>query len=541
MRTQSTLLGNFDTYQESTARYGTNLRQTIAEWFVQDTWKLGHGLTIDYGGRFSWHTPQYPRYPGQQALMAFSRYNAAEAPVLYRPGVNSSGQRVGVDPLTGATVSQAFIGAFVSGTGNTAPGGVLSGDNTYPRGWMDQPPVSPSARVGIAWDPLGDGKTAVRAGAGMFYNLYWNDWSATGQRPPAQYTPITYYGNLSTLLQTSGTLAPSSTGSFDAKMKTPVQYNLSFGIQRDIGFSTVVDVSYVANLARNELWNYNINTLPYGARFLPQNQDPTNGRPLPDNFMVPYPGYSTITYYTNAGSHNYNGLLVSANRRLSKGLHFGVSYTFSKTLGYYTPPVYRPLRVWSYGLASTDQTHNLSINYAYTLPRASTLWNNGVVRHALDNWQLSGITTFVSGTPSGVSFTWTNGQDLVGGGDGQRVNVVSKAEVPRGERGLTRWFNAAAFAAPGPNDPGNAPRVVVRSPGVNIWDMSLSKRFPFRSEHRSVEFRWETYNTFNRTQYSGVNTAAQFNPQGQQVNAQFGQVTSTRLPRVMQGTLRFVF
>ena len=538
----STLLGNFDNYQESTARYGTNLRQSIIEWFIQDTWKVGHGLTIDYGVRFSWHTPQYPHYPGQQALLALSRYNAAQAPTLYRPALNAAGQRVGVDPLTGAVVSQAFIGDFVPGTGNTAPGGVLSGDNTYPRGWINQPAIAPAPRIGIAWDPFGDGKTAIRAGAAILYNMYWNDWSATGQRPPAQYTPITFYGNLSTLLQTSGTLAPSSTGSFDVNMKTPAQYNLTFGIQRDIGFGIVLDTSYVANLARHELWSYNIDTLPYGVRFLPQNQDPTNpGRPLPDNFLVPLPGYSSITYYADNGTHSYNGLLVSANRRLRRNLQLGVSYTWSKTIGYYAPPLYRPLRVWSYGLASTDQTHDMVINYAYDLPKASALWKNSVVSQVLDNWQLSGITTFASGTPLGVGFTWTNGQDLVGGGDGQRVNVTGKAELPHGSRSFTQFFKTSVFAAPGLNDPGNAPRVVVRGPGVNIWDMSLSKHFPLKNERRKLEFRWETYNTFNHTQYSGINTAAQFNPAGQQVNAQFGQVTSTRLPRVMQGTLRFVF
>src|SRR2546429_9507380 len=95
-----------------------------------------------------------------------------------------------------------------------------------------------------------------------------------------------------------------------------------------------------------------------------------------DNFMVPNPGYSTITYYTDAGTHSYNGLLVSLNRRMGKNLQLGAAYTWSKTIGYYTPPVYRPLRVWSYGLASTDQTHDMGIHYAYDLPKPSNLLKN---------------------------------------------------------------------------------------------------------------------------------------------------------------------
>ena len=121
--------------------------------------------------------------------------------------------------------------------------------------------------------------------------MYWNDWSATGQRPPAQDTPITYYGTLNTLLQSSGTLAPSSTGSFDINMKTPAQYNLTFGIQRDIGKSIVLDTSYVANLARHELWNYNLNNTALRRAVPGEKRRSNQWEPLPDNFMVPYPGY----------------------------------------------------------------------------------------------------------------------------------------------------------------------------------------------------------------------------------------------------------
>jgi len=81
----------------------------------------------------------------------------------------------------------------------------------------------------------------------------------------------------------------------------------------------------------------------------------------------------------------------------------------------------------------------------------------------------------------------------------------------------------------------------VRNPGVNNWDLALAKNFPIKSEKRYFELRWEAYNAFNHTQYSGLNTAARFDPAGNQTNALFGTVTSTRTPRVMQGSLRFTF
>ena len=293
---------------------------------------------------------------------------------------------------------------------------------------------------------------------------------------------------------------------------------------------------------------YNINTVPYGARFLAQNTDSTTGKPLPDNFFRPYPGYNNIAFYDDAYSSNYHALLVSLNRRFAKGLQIGVAYAYSKYMDPYTGisnqggsgiPVYRPLRQWSYGPDASDQTHNMSVNFTYEVPNASKMVQNRVVRYAFDGWTVSGIAQFVTGTPVAVGFTTTDGIDETGGGDGQHINVVGNGNA--NGHTFAHWFNTAAFARPGMNDPGNAGKYDARNPGVNNWDMALSKRFPLKNEKRYFQFRWEAYNAFNHTQYAALNATARFDPQGNQTNALFGTVTSTRTPRVMQGSLRFSF
>ena len=119
-------------------------------------------------------------------------------------------------------------------------------------------------------------------------------------------------------------------------------------------------------------------------------------------------------------------------------------------------------------------------------------------------------------------------------------NVVGNANSGTTHTFL-QWFNTAAFARPGIGDPGNAGKYDVRGPGISNVDAALAKMFPLKSEKRNIELRWEAYNVFNHTQFSGINATARFDPLGNQTNALFGQVTSTRAPRVMQGSLRFIF
>jgi len=148
---------------------------------------------------------------------------------------------------------------------------------------------------------------------------------------------------------------------------------------------------------------------------------------LVDNFFRPLPGYNNVTFSDNAFSSNYHALLLSLNRRFTRGLQLGVAYTYAKYMSYTGFPIYRPIRTWSYGPDSSDETHNVVVNFGYEPPKLSGLLPNPVVRWVFDGWMLSGIGQWVSGTPNGITLTTTDGTDLTGGGDGQRVNVVDNA------------------------------------------------------------------------------------------------------------------
>jgi hypothetical protein len=111
------------------------------------------------------------------------------------------------------------------------------------------------------------------------------------------------------------------------------------------------------------------------------------------------------------------------------------------------------------------------------------------------------------------------------------------------DRNTLQWIDPNFVARPTRGDFGNAGKTVFRNPGIHNWDMTLFKNIPLtRNENGpKLQLRWEAYNVFNHTQYAGVDTTARFNPAGQQINGTFGQVTSTRPPRQMQGSLRFQF
>ena len=535
----NTVLGNFDTYQEATNRTKPGATSINFDWYVQDSWKVSKTLTIELGLRSAYYTPYY-QWDGQNTGWALGRWSRSKAPQLYQPGM-ANGQRVAINPVTGQATYAALIGGIVPGTGDPGNGFVTTRDGNYPVGFYEKPPELFQPRFGFAWDVFGNGKTAVRGGFAKFNQILRYEPQSAGA--PISYTPMVYYGSLSTFLGSSGTVFPSSGTGYDRYMKSPNFYNVSLGVQQDIGFSTLLDVKYVGALGRDLSMTRNLNMLPYGVRFLAQNQDTTNGKPLSDNFLRPMVGLGDVTYREAAGSSNYHALQVTANRKVAKGLQFGASYSYSKVMDYGTSfPTYAPRRVYAYGKADFDQTHALVLNYTYDLPRFSRVWQNPVTKLLLDDWQVSGVSTFASGTPLGIAVTTTTGVDLLGGGDAQRVIVTGNAQLSHGERTVDHIFNTGVFALPAKGNPGNAPRDVFRGPGQNNFDVTFFKSVPIKSEQRRLTFRWEVYNILNHANFTSVDTTARFDPAtGAQTNARFGRAIAARSGRVMQASLKFTF
>ena len=194
-----------------------------------------------------------------------------------------------------------------------------------------------------------------------------------------------------------------------------------------------------------------------------------------------------------------------------------------------------------YDYLNYDQPHVLVLNYTWDVPKASRLWDNGCRAACCST---TGRSPASRRSPAAfrreITFTTVDGQNITGGGDAGRVNVVGDPDLPRGERTAERFFDTSVFKRPARGEFGNASRLPVRGPGINNWDLTVFKNFPIKGRTQ-LQFRWEVYNLFNHTQYLDVDRAARFDAQGNQVNARFGQAITARPARIMQGSLRLSF
>lgn len=518
----SALLGAFDSFGQSTARPLGKFRYNQFEFYGQDTWKVTPRFTLDYGMRFAWIPPQYDA-SHQVALFDPSAYNPANA--------------VTIDPNTGNIIPAAG--------GDPLNGMLFTKNGQLPQGGWNDRGVMPEPRLGFAYDPFEDHKTVLRGGFGTMHdrtqgNLIFN---TVFNNPALVETAQLGSGNIATLASSqssfgTGVLNNILGASRDGKV--PTVHSFSFGVQRELAKSTTLDVAYVGTLGRHLVTSRDINAAPYGSAFARAVQNPNcvdnNGNPVfpggvvptvqpglqpqyaaagfafngfctygfnnyTSAYLVPYKGYSQISYLAFDGTSNYNSLQVSLQRRFSNHLTFGAVYTWSKALATAnsdqdTQDTFHALL--DYRATSWDRTHVFAANYVYDLPGLTKHFGGPKwLSYITDDYQLSGVTQFMTGTPVDLNSNFSFPPGSVTGSD-QYGAIAFYYSVDRNGNLLLPTIGA----------PIRGTRDTLRIGGMQTWDMSLFKNIPLGfGEARYIQLRLEAFNAFNHPNFNNKNYA----------------------------------
>lgn len=543
------LLGQASEYTQASRDTIPDLHYFNMEGYVQDDWKVTPHLTVNFGLRYSF-------FPSPTDVN--NTLNNFD-PLLYNPALAPA-----IDPVTGnfvagqgvtpATYANGII--FPTGAACSAGKAIASEVTCSPYGNLVNPNSNNNLapRFGFAWDPTGNGKTAIRGGYGIFYDRTLNgiwEQNAFTNPPLVQTTSVqnTSFDNplAGTLSVPLGPNLIESTGTPTFKVPSYQDYN--FSVEREILPNTQFEIAYVGGLGRHLLGEVDLNEPTLAARAANPNANV--------NAVVPYLGYSYFKSRIPEFVSNYNSMQVSLNRHVTQGLTLGIAYTWSKLLT--DASVDRDVAVYNtynlmqdYGPGAYNTPHVFVASYVYQLPFFKD--QKGVVGHVLGGWELSGITTVQSGqsltiTQSNDPFactvsvltgvcaagsapgTYLGGLGIGSSGDGAvqvRPDVTGLATTPKT---LAEWFNTGVFT-PAVGHFGSAGTGVVLGPGLQNWDVAAIRNIKF-GERVSLQFRGEFFNVFNHTNFSSVDTNIN--------DASFGQVTGTHLPRNIQLGLKLYF
>lgn len=501
------LLGNAYSYTELQKQTMPAYLNTFFQPWFGDTWKVRSGLTLNYGLRWD-YMPHASERHNQVAVFRPSLFNTADT-----PQIDSSGHFVpGTGTLTG--------GLYLNGMG-------IAGQNGIPNILVQNHWTNFEPRFGFAWQPHPGGKTVIRGGWGLFFeNIQGNDIYNVAPNPPFSNSPQIFNTSLTNPGGGTATMSPSGITSYDPNYLQPYSEQWSFGVEQQFTSNVVASVMYVGSKSAHQQITRNINqpTAPVTAGNI--------------NQFVPFPGWGTISWYENSTNSNYNSLQASLRFSNWHGLTSGVAYTYSHCLDFSDNDNGGNINnaynlAAEYGNCGYDVRHMLEINYVYALP----IFNNGtgVKRTMLGGWQLSGITSIYSGLPYTIG--WGQDSAQVGAGS-YRPNLIGNPNQGAGIGTVAEWFNTAAFAPPLTDQFGNSARNNVFGPGIDNFDVSLFKNFagiplPFSKEGATLQLRFEFFNFFNTTQFNGLSTTLG--------SSNFGQATSTRLPREIQLGVKFTF
>jgi len=357
-------------------------------------------------------------------------------------------------------------------------------------------------RIGFAFDPLGDGKTVIRAGAGFYYDQpVTNLVSNLGSNPPFS----TSVNNTSNISVTNPFAAPPGVGSalqaVDPNFKSGRVLSYNFNVQRQV-WGTVIQAAYVGSQGRH-------------LRITGDYNQGING-------FRPIPAFSSITINESAASSSYNGLWLSAEKRLAKGLTFSTNYTFSKSIdtnsvGSSNPQI-QDFRNWKLerALSDFDARHRFVFSGLYQFPFKA---DSNLLKRVVEGWSMSPILTAQTGSPFSPIIATTDTKGSLEAFD--RPNLVPGQPLYVANPTPTQYLNKAAFSIQTTGF-GDAGRNILTAPGLLNLDLSAAKNTKI-TERIGLQFRAEVFNIMNHPNFT--------QPINQVTSPQFGQITATRAVR----------
>ncbi|MBZ5625736.1 MAG: carboxypeptidase regulatory-like domain-containing protein [Acidobacteriia bacterium] len=450
------------------------------------------------------------------------------------------------DPLNR---KMTFAPGVQSTVAPNAPLGLLfPGDTGVSRGIINPSRKMFAPRLGMAWDPFGDGKTSIRAAAGIFYgSISSNNMNMTTDYQP--FSARQTFANVKTLSDPYGNmpggspfpisytpgnpkfaLLPADVSTLAQNFHFPYTYQLNFSVQRQLRNDLSVTAAYVGALTHH---------LPFTVDKNYPFWNPTASTTNLPSRRPSLPGTLGIIYYEDGIiNSDYHGLQTSLQKRMSHGITFQAYYVFSKSMEGAQTQNNQPT-------GGAEDFRNLSLERARTNNdrrhtfSVSALWqidyfkgSQAFVRSVLNGWSLSVIGT----ARSGQGLTCTTGQDNnVDGNSTDRCDLVGDPYLDpnRSRAAVTNaWFNTAAFKAPVAGADGNSSRNLFEGPGQKQVDAALFRQFRLR-EAMKLEFRAELTNALNLVNLS--------NPTTNLNSALFGTINSAGAMRATQVGLRLSF
>jgi hypothetical protein len=505
--------------------------------YVQDDWKVTSRLTLNYGLRWEYH-PNYRDHYNNLAnfLQDYTSvvngqtvHGAVVIPDAAIPLVDPS-FRASIAPMPILTASQVGVNQSLR--------------------YSEKDDFAP--RIGFAWRVTKDGKTVIRGGYGRFIealagsgiNASWAVEASfvgryqnafVGGKPVLTF-PYPFPANLAQPGTESFQLAS------ELHYQDPYVQQWNFTIERDLGFSTGLRVTYDGSHGSDLGIQYNANQLPANTIGFAASAA-----------SIPYPLMNSIATYGNGARSNYHALTFAANHRLSTGLQFQASYAFAKNLsngGGANPTGFSSESGGSvtdrfnynldYGNVAYTRRHRFQANFLYM---TEVKGGNRILREAASHWEMAGVLTFQTGPfltvttsgadPAGVGSSGTAGGTV-------RPDIISGVPLYPDNPSPSLWVNPAAFAVPTNNIGrfGNAPVGAVNGPGTQVVSLSVFRTIPV-NERIKMRVGVSAANALNHPNYANPTSLVLG-------NAQFGTIVAMQSaeaagPRALQLTGRVTF